>query len=176
VRLPKLVREHVKGRLWALADQVGWIHLSASEKARHYEHWTTDADLGGTLSRYLDKGRVRVYLKDTLLKDYTRARLADDARPLRVCGIDERPQTTERYIKPHGRRLADGRILCWGRADDWKLVLLGLFERSARQPGSTPCCAVLMRADGKWADQAMRAVVEDAAKRLGVKRIIWLES
>lgn len=175
MRLPDEVREGVKVRLWALADEVGWIHLSASDKARHYEHWTVDADVGGVLAGYLDKGRIRVYLKDTILKDYTRERHADDSRPLRVCGVPEGSATTEHYIKPHGRRLADGRIVCWGRADDWKLVLLGLFER-ARNDAGVPFGAVLMKSTGKWADPTTRLLVEDAAQRLGVVRVVWLES
>ena len=56
-----------------------WIVLSTSEKSKHYEAWVRDPEIGGALSAYVNLSDVRVYLKDTLMKDY-----ANDAK----VGID----------------------------------------------------------------------------------------
>src|SRR5882672_5827267 len=111
MRLPPQVREELQVKLYGIADSIGWANLSAGAKAKHYEDWTRDAEIGGVLARYMDSGRVRGYLKDTLLKDYTRKTHSDNARPLRVLGIVQPPVIEERFIKPHGLRLADGRVI-----------------------------------------------------------------
>jgi hypothetical protein len=172
--IPSATRTSLKQRLWDTADKLGWNNLSQADKARYYEVWTKDAEIGGVISRYMDGGQVRVYIKDTLLKDYGRVRLADPVRPLRALGIDGQAADAERYIKPHGRRLEDGRVLCWGRADDWKAVLMAVHERAFASKGK-PFAVVLMSSCGRYHDAHGRAVVEDAAKKLGIERIVWLD-
>lgn len=172
--IPRATRNLLKQRLWDTADQLGWQNLSQSDKARYYEIWTRDPELGGVISRYMDGGQVRVYIKDTLLKDYARVRMADPERPLRSLGIDDQVACIEKYIKPHGRRLDDGRVLCWGRSDDWKSILMAVHERAFYCKGK-PFAAVFMASCGKYHDAYSRAVVEDAGKKLGIERIMWLD-
>lgn len=172
--LPRQVREELRGRLWGIANGIGWVRLSAAAKARYYEEWTRDSEIGGALARYMDKGKVRVYLKDTVLKDYARKVLSDDGRPLRVLGINGGRSIDERYIKPHGVRLQDGRIVAWGRADDWKLILMALYERACASPGATAFGAVLLNATGRFDEPAVRSMVEQAGERLGIGQLVWL--
>ena len=173
--VPERVRNELKYRLWSLADGFGWARLSPSDKSKHYEAWTHQKDVGGLLARYIDSGKVRVYIKDSLLKGYAQDRLAGSERPLRVAGIEEPVDVVADYQKPHGRRLADGRIICWGRAEDWKTVLMALHERSYSVPNSSRYCAVLMFADGRFRDADVRAMVQDASKKLSIERLIWLD-
>ena len=49
-----------------------------------YEQWTKDESIGGVLSNYVDTRRVRVYIKDTLLKDYVRNTRSDATLPFRA--------------------------------------------------------------------------------------------
>ncbi len=174
--LPPQVREELQIKLYAIADSIGWANLSAVAKAKHYEDWTRNSDIGGVLARYMDKGKVRVYLKDTLLKDYTRKTLSDDSRPLRVLGITDSPAVGERFIKPHGLRLVDGRVVAWGRADDWKLILMAIYERTRAQPGSSAFGAVLLNSTGRFDEPSVRSMIEEAAKRLGVQQLVWLRA
>lgn len=173
--VPDQVREELRGRLWGLADQIAWMNLSQTEKSKCYEDWTRDPRIGGVLARYIDKGHVRVYLKDTLLKDYTRNRLADSARPFRVLGIPASTEVLETYVKPHGRRLTDGRVVCWGRAEDWKLVLMAVHERAFVNRHGKAFGAVLLQASGRFQSKEIREVVDDAAKKLGIERLVWLD-
>ena len=154
---------------------IGWISLSPGDKSRHYEAWTRQTDVGGLLGRYIDSGKVRVYIKDTILKGYAQDRLAGPERPLRVAEIEEAANVVEEYKKPHGRRLADGRIICWGRAEDWKTVLMALHERSFFFHDTRRFAAVLMFADGRFREAEVRAMVQDAARKLAIERLIWLD-
>jgi hypothetical protein len=174
--LPEGIREEVRGRLWRIAESIGWAYLSPGAKARYYEGWTRDPEIGGVLGRYMDKGKVRVYLKDTVLKDYTRRTIADEARPLRSLGVEGPRAIAERYIKPHGLRLDDGRVVAWGRADDWKLVLMALYERTSGQPGAKAFGAVLLNATGRFDEPRIQAMIETAAERLGILHVAWLRT
>jgi len=149
--------------------------LTNGDKFKYYELWTEDAEIREVLSRYIDKGNVRVYLKDTLLKGYARDRQGSDARPLQVLGITPDVSVAKRYTKPYGRRFTDGWVVSWGRADDWKAILMALFERTHGDPPAHPTGAVLTNAVGRYGEPRIRAMIEDAATQLGIERIIWLD-
>ena len=172
--VPDVVRKQIRQQLSSLADELGWMSLPLTEKRKLYEDWTRDPKYGGTLAKYIDKGQVRVYLKNTILKDYTRAAGADPSRPLRLLKIPPDVAVAQTYIKPHGRRLDDGRIICWGRASDWKLVLMAMHERSSSSKNAVPFAAILDKATGKFADAGVRRMVEDAATKLTVQKLLWL--
>jgi len=126
------------------------------------------------LSRYMDQRRVRVYIKDTIMKGYIRARQASSAQPLAALGIDHQALMAEAWERPHGRRLTDGRVIAWGSAEDWKLVLMALHERAWGCVGAMPFGAVLMCAVGRYTEPDVRAMVHDAANKLNVNRVVWL--
>jgi hypothetical protein len=174
--LPANVRTQVRDRLWAWADELGWAALPATQRAVQYALWTDAPEIGGVLNRYMPKGKVRVYIKDTLLKDYSRTHLGGKDLPLRVLRIDPGTLAVEEFIKPHGRVLSDGRVVCWARAADWRHVLLALHERTFGQDGRIAFGAVLLQANGKFADQGFRAMVRSAADKLGVQNLVWLEA
>jgi hypothetical protein len=175
VIVPDDVRESIRGALWAAAEAVGWSGLSAADKTRHYEHWTQDPKIGGILTRYMDLPRVRVYLKDAVFKPYSRARLADWSRCARAVGV-EGETSLESFIKPHGRRLRDGRVVCWGPASSWKVILMALHERTYGDGSMRPFAAVLFGAVGRYREERVRQLVHDAAAKLLVARVVWLES
>lgn len=173
--VPDSLRKKLRAHVWGIADKIDWVDLSPGDKTTYYENWTNDLEIGGVLSRYIDKGHVRVYLKDTLLKEYVRLRQSDGSKPLRVLRISAKTKTAESYVKPHGRRLVDGRVICWGRADDWKTVLMALHERTHGQVSARPFAAVFMRAIGKYREASVRTMIESAAKKLGIGKVVWLE-
>jgi hypothetical protein len=175
MNVPDKVRKDLKRRMWEIADRIGWMNLSTSAKASYYENWTNDPKIGGLLARYISKGQVRVYLKDTILKDYPRTRMSDAKRPLGVLNIPWTIGIAETYIKPHGRRLIDGRVICWGRADDWKTILTALHERAYSQDMWWPFAAIFTQAVGRYHDTHVRTMINDAATKLGIKKVIWLE-
>jgi hypothetical protein len=171
--VPRSVRQSLKEHLSIVAESIDWETLGQKDKARHYELWTRDPQIGGILDRYMDRGQIRVYIKDSLLKDFSRTRQANPTLPLRAAGIDTNERFDCKYIKPHGRRTSDGRVICWGRADDWKVILMAAYERAYVTRGS-PEAVILTGAVGRFMDQQVRQLIEEAAKKLGVGKIAWL--
>ena len=171
--VPADVKTEIKERLWAEADRLAWSALSTVDKTRYYTMWTETPEFGGRLGQYMDPRHVRVYIKDTLLKPYTREASSNPSRIFRVLGITPDEQPLEFFIKPHGRLLADGRQIAWSKASEWKATLMALHER-AFEKGS-PHAAVFSEGSAKFALPAQRAVVESAANKLGIERIVWLD-
>lgn len=180
MRIPEEVRGGLRKTLWTLADQLDWSRLSWHEKATQYEAWTRDPAVGGMLSNYMDHRKVRVYIKDTIMKGYVRSRLADPVPVMRVLGLigdDDRlelPEVAEDYERPHGRRLTDGRVFVWSKAKDWKAVLMVTHERAHYAKDATPFGAVLFSAAGQFAEDPFRKMVEDAATKLAIEKVVWL--
>jgi hypothetical protein len=174
VSIPAAVRESIKSALWKKADQLNWVHLSSAEKSKQYESWTKSPEIGATLSRYMDSGRVRVYIKDTLLKDYTRSRRDDASVPYKALGLREDVKVTQEFTKPHGRLLHDGRIISWGNAEDWKAIVTAQFERAYAVAGASAYGIVLFGANGKWDHRGTREMIEAAAAALGTTRVVWV--
>lgn len=173
MNVPKDVREKVRAELWRLAEDLDWNSLGSREKASYYQQWTDSSSIGGVLSMHLDARAVRVYIKDTLLKGFSRHKLEQHRSMVQrvLQRSDEEP--VEVFIKPHGLRFADGVLVAWGRADDWKVLLGSLFERGHGLDAGR--VAVLLSASPRFTSPSNRAIVEDAATRLGVRRSIWVD-
>jgi len=173
VRLPPEVRSEVAERVFREADAAGWSTLPQAQRVLLYEHWSRDPGIGGVLQRYFDLVRVRVYLKDTLLREYVRESALSPHRPLAALGISaERVQA--HYSKPLGCRLVDGRIICWGTFRQWKSVAMAVFER-ARLARATPFAVVLVGSDPHAGNPEHAAMVDDACCRLGIVHVVRLD-
>ncbi|HZZ80579.1 MAG TPA: hypothetical protein VFE62_18895 [Gemmataceae bacterium] len=173
MNLPEKTRDQLRQRLWRIADEMDWLALGLTEKTQYYENWTKDPEVGGVLQRYMAVGQIRVYIKDSLLKDYPSARRADQEKPFRILRLDAKVVVTRIFIKPHGRLISDGRIICWGRAADWKSILMAAFERSFTTKSSRAYAVLLTESSGKFAETKVRAAVAEAAKRLQIEKLVW---
>lgn len=175
MNIPDDVRDRMRSLVWSRAEELGWSDLNDSERSRHYEKWTLDKEIGGILAHYMDPRKVRVYIKDSLLKPYERARLSGtEQQILSRLGVSAGSEVDHRYIKPHGLRFADGRIVSWGNSRDWKLVIMAMFERAALSPGSTPYGMVLLE-NGRTAEPKVRKVVREAARKLDIQKLEWID-
>lgn len=72
MRIPNKLRDKLRTAFWAKANELGWQELMWAQKSPLYEAWTRDPEIGGQLSHYMDHRRIRVYLKDTIMKGYVR--------------------------------------------------------------------------------------------------------
>lgn len=174
-RIPTTLRDALRDQLWQQCDDLGWMSLQDVERARYYELWTRDTSIGGQLAHVMDARRVRVYIKDSLVKPYVRARLSlNEAEVWRLLGLTDEDRTVHAYIKPHGRRTEDGRVIGWGRSRDWKSILMAVFERGRAQRSFTSFGVVLLESGKTEADRS-RNLVREAAQRLGIEKLAWLE-
>ncbi len=176
MKVPDAAYRRIKEKLWGVAEERNWPTLSDQQKSALYEDWIRDDEVGGVLSRYLDPGNVRVYIKDTIMKPYGRERIKDFPPILRLLGLPDDAAVAETYIKPHGRRLADGKVISWGLSRDWKAILFAVFERAYMARAGTPFAAVIMFPTGKCQQPDYRAMIETAAGRLGIEHLIWYDA
>ncbi len=173
--IPENIRDGIRERLWETADQLDWSSLMDSERSKYYELWTRDKTIGGQLAHFMDPRKVRVYIKDSLLKPYERAHLLRNENAIwRLLGMPTPTVVSETYIKPHGRRLDDGRVVCWGKSRDWKLILMAVFERGQARQDFLPYGVVLLET-GPTFEKHKRSLVTNAATRLGIEKLAWLE-
>lgn len=71
--LPRVVREKVSRAVFARALQLHWQDLSLADRSRKYEEWMTDPEIGGALDQYLPREKIRVWIKDGPMKEFSRA-------------------------------------------------------------------------------------------------------
>jgi hypothetical protein len=72
--------------------------------------------------------------------------------------------------------LDDGRVIGWGRAAEWKTILMALHERAFPLVDARPFGAVFLEATGRYGEKEVREMVNAAAEHLKVERLIWLET
>jgi len=171
--LPRAVRLQIQERLWIAADIAGFLELTDAAKSRCYDNWAEHPEIGGRLVRYMNATQVRHYIKDAYLKRYARERRADPTMALRAVGLAIDTPIATHFIKPLGITLADGRIICWGEAKIWKAVLMSLHERAYGGNGLKPMAAILFP-HARFQVSDSQRLVEDAATKLGIERVIWL--
>jgi hypothetical protein len=157
------------------AETLDWPKLSALERAGYYENWAKDPKVGGVLANFMDPRKVRVYIKDSLMKPYQRHRLHDEFKQvLRSLNVEEASVgVVATFSQPHGRQLADGRIICWGNTRDWKVVLFAVFERGFTR-SAIPFAAVLLN-NGRPMDQVLARTAAEARSRLGIDLLQWID-
>ena len=175
MKIPDAKLSKIKTKLWKVADERNWPTLSDSEKTSLYEEWIRDEEVGGVLSRYIEPTNIRVYIKDTIMKPYTMERIKDVEPIFKVLRLPLDTAVTQKYIKPHGRQLTDGRIVCWGLSRDWKTILFAVYERAFTASGATPFAAIILFPTGKCQQLKYRRMVEVAAEKLGIEKLIWYD-
>ena len=152
--LPKTMRVQIRDKLWSQADEMGWsgCQMLIAPANMSYGHETHL--VGGLIGHFMDPRRVRVYIKDLLIKPYERYRILQTGQAvLHLLSIDQEP-VAEEFIKPHGRRLEDGRIICWGKSRDWKLILMAAFERAYLRRGNRAFGVALLETGKTFEDMS----------------------
>jgi hypothetical protein len=122
---------------------------------------------------YIDPGQVRVYIKDTLLKGYSQNKLKDPQRVRRILRIPSSVVPVETFRKPHGQLLSDDTVISWGRADDWRVVIISAYERAQAASHRRALAAVLLNTGGRF--EPVRQLAADLASRLDVERVVWVD-
>jgi hypothetical protein len=172
-KVPLKILKELHSRVWADADAVNWLRLADPERSRQYERWISDPNVGGVIGQFVDERNIRVYLKDSVMKPYTRERTKGVGAVFGALGIPETEVCLSEWIKPHGRILFDQRCICWGPADDWKSIILAVYERAYRNPPATPYAAVFIGPPGKMAQAGEQNLANAVARKLGLKKLVW---
>lgn len=167
------IKRAVKEALWQRLEELDWPSMSDSDHSAYYEQWTRSPEIGGKLGHFMDPRAVRVYIKDTLVKDYAREKLQGSADlVLRLLKTPVGVGVSHRFIKPHGLLLSDGRTVSWANSRDWKHLLMAAFERQREQKNELSAAVVIFET-GKTVDSEARDLVSDAARRLSIEPVLW---
>ena len=73
-RMPEDKRRQVIAELYLRADQVDWDGLQPAERSTWYTRWLDDPAIGRVLDSYMTRDQARLWIKDTPMKHYNRAR------------------------------------------------------------------------------------------------------
>jgi hypothetical protein len=173
--VPKEVRDRIRRRIWDKADELDWLRMADLDRTAWYENWSKEKEVGGALAHFMDPRKVRVYIKDSLLKPYLRGQLEDGAEnALLAVGLRKEAGVLKSYEKPYGLLLADGKVVCWGNSRDWKSIVMSVFERAYRFESGAAHAAVLIET-GKTTNDGMREMIKAVGVKLQLGHIVWID-
>lgn len=173
------IKVAVTSRVHALADQLDWVYLTIEQRRRYYEAWTNDENIGGLLRQVIDANRVRVWLKDTVMKNYLKQRRPSItnflSRTSVSCGVILRS-----YRKPEAVLCEDtslfegGNLFTLTGAKEWRVALMSAYERAAeiKKPGRN-ILYIIEHTSGRFADESYRSLISGAGAKLGVE-VVWV--
>lgn len=167
------IKDTVTHRVHEIADEVDWAHLAIPQRQKYYETWTADPEIGGMLRQVMEQTRVRVYLKDTVMKTYSR-----NKRPVLQALLTSMSIPcaciTKEFIKPQA-------VLCEGTslytlvaAKEWKIAIMSAFERGCEvKKLNKNIVFIIEHTTGRFVDKEYRDLIDSAATRLDVQ-VHWL--
>jgi hypothetical protein len=141
-RIPESVRTQVISRVYRRADEVGWDRLGSRARTKLLVAWADDPAVGGVLAPYFPDYGVRVWLKDSVLGEYRRAKegvgpyaryvttryQTPDEIVLAVCGDEWFVEPGIVNLKPSRCSATNGtarRYIFWGEVSAFKDLLYG---------------------------------------------------
>ncbi len=150
--LPNDVMLDVRRTIYEKADEVDYMHKSRQENGDFMDKLVRDNRVGGILSQYLPKERIRTYIKDGVLRVYTKEK-RENALPAKskdiipiveelygqgICEIDN---SNDLFLF----KLDDGNLLLMatGTLLKWETALRKALEFISKAPGLPPAEAKL---------------------------------
>ncbi|MGW5703487.1 hypothetical protein [Amycolatopsis japonica] len=178
IPVPKEVRDAVIEEIYRQVEQVDWEDLSDRDKSAHYARWVADANIGDVLADYYTADGMRVWLKDTPLKEYARA--VEDFGPFAkytkkrltpatefvpsILGSEWKQVPGSIREKPMHCLFSNGaqaRYVCWGKPRSFS-ILLWAAVNNAINSSTRPLIVVFLRAE-KPIDEDQRILHEKIA-------------
>ncbi|MFJ2771183.1 hypothetical protein [Streptomyces sp. NPDC087300] len=68
------IRREVIAEVYRQVDELDWDGMAPRERSQWYVRWIDDPLIGGKLTRFIERDRVRVWIKDGPIKELPRAR------------------------------------------------------------------------------------------------------
>jgi hypothetical protein len=72
--IDEAIRREVIAEVYRQVDALDWDGMTPRERTECYVNWIDDPLIGGKLTRFIDRDRVRVWIKDGPIKELPRAR------------------------------------------------------------------------------------------------------
>lgn len=184
--LPKEIRESVFRAAYAKADSYKYLTRNRIESGTFLENLVNDPEIGGRLLEYIDRERVRTYIKDAILHRYSleRRRLPRDVDDVLLSIYPKRLIHEIQYVAADAvslHRIENGPYLVVARTNHkkWETGLRRLVLYIARSTGlppkdGTPMDRILIVFQfGDVINDGDRKLVAKGLSLLGVK-CVWV--
>jgi len=171
----------IKEIVYAKADEYDYINRSRNENGQFMTALVEDTDVGGVLSQYLEKGKIRTYIKDAILNGYTKNRK-------RKILIENSPvDTIQKVYSVNVNIIQSLRDVTVCRSSDdkifvvssgtflkWESALRKALELIAREPklvvnGKTPEICLQLAVLNLGITDGDKELITDSLKAIGVK-------
>ena len=77
IAIPDSVLKKVMAFVFAKADEVGYLTFTKPQSGVFMDSLVKMPEVGGVLASFMEKGRVKTYIKDAILHDYTDTKKAE---------------------------------------------------------------------------------------------------
>jgi hypothetical protein len=181
--VPEVIRAEVISELYRQAADLDWELLPAAEKKIQYRRWIEDPRVGGRLRGFLDDHRIGTWIKDTPMKEYTRAqegfgsmaayavrRFPGPENLIRTAlGVDWRIQSGSVDEKPMHCMVFSGaveRYVCWGRPNTFRDLTWAALNKAITM--STRPMIIVTLQEGLIVSAAEQSFQRSIAEHCGV--------
>jgi hypothetical protein len=163
--------QKIRKIVYAKADAHGYINKNRNENGKFMNDLVEDPEVGGVLSEYMEKGKIRTYIKDTLLNAYSKSRkgkMLEGNSP--VDTIQKVYSTLANIIQDEGNvsvcRSDNGKIfvISSGELLKWETALRKALEIVARQPNLT--------VDEQVPEMCLQLVIKNLGVTDGDKKLV----
>jgi hypothetical protein len=167
------MKQTVARRLYDIADKIDWTHLTIPQRQKYYEIWTNDPQIGGVLRQVMEVSRIRVYLKDTIMRTYSRQQRPTILTLLSSMSISCNHIVRE-YVKPQAILCDKNKLYTLAAAKEWKIAIMSAFERGCEVRTTSKNIVFFNdHVTGRFVDKEYKDLIEAAAKRLDIE-VQWL--
>jgi hypothetical protein len=164
IPVPPHVRDAVLYELYRQIGELDWDEVSLRQRTAYYTEWVEDPAIGGELADYYTAEGIRVWLKDTPVKEYARAledfgpfaryttKHLSPAREFIAQLLGPTWSITPRSLaeKPMhciASNEAETRYVCWGKASVFRDLLWAAVNEALN--AETPPLIVVYTTEGK---------------------------
>lgn len=183
-KLPNEKAKLIKARIFQKADEVGYARSGRIENGKFIDDLVEDDEIGGVLKDYMDKARVRTYIKDGVLNAYTKKLIKaalSSKKPKQIVKIafDDQAEVIQKkenisVLRAESGALyvvSNGTVLKWETALKKALELIALEPTLIQNNVAPRICLHLGVLSSTLADSD-KACISTALGIVGVKAVI----
>jgi len=187
--IPKKQADSIKALVCTKADKCDYITRSRTENTQFLDELVDDPEVGGVLSQFYAKGKVRTYIKDGILNAYTKKFTKDVLAKVSPTKTIQKAYNVSSSIILLGKgkesrmsvsRANDGRIfvVSGGTVLKWETALRTALELVARMPklsinGKPPEICLQLVATNNSLTAADKKHIKTALAAVGVEAIFY---
>jgi hypothetical protein len=185
--LPKKIATQVKTQVHAKADSFGYSTRSRTDNNQFLDTLVNDPEIGGVLREYMEKAKVRTYIKDGILNAYakqlTKNALNEVSPTEAIWQTYNVPSSVIQQCSGKNDRVSVSRsenggifVVSGGAVTNWGTALQKALEIIAKEPtltidGKYPSICLRLVANNKGLTVADKQHIRTALSVIGVQAV-----